>query len=172
MPSWTLASAFLAALLMPGALVLLSIGPARIGRIAFRVPAAVLAAAAAWGLLLAAFPGRTLDPADLIAGCMILGTAAFCVYSAWALIVYGFTISMLVVLDEADAPLQLEDWARRYGGGRGLEAMLEDRLRVLLGMGLIAREGETVRLSGTAAKWFAGVVSISKRIVVGPEGEA
>jgi len=172
MPSWTLLSAVLAGLLMPAALVLVSIGPARIGRPGLRVPAAVLACAALWAALLAARAGPAADMSDLVAGAMLLATIALCVYSAWALIVYGFTISMLVVLDDAGAPLPIEDWSRRYGGGLGLEAMLEDRLRVLVGLGLVAREGASVRLSGPLAAGFAGAVRISKRLVVGPEEAA
>jgi hypothetical protein len=91
------------------------------------------------------------------------------VYSAWALISYGYTISMLVALAEADKSLTIEVWSRYYGDGKGLDAMQLDRLRLLAGMRLIVKEMESVRLFGSGAKFFAGVLRFSMRLVPGSE---
>ena len=103
-------------------------------------------------------------PSDAIAALLLYVTAVMIVYSAWSLIGYGFTLSVLNAACSFDEPASVEQLAERFGGGHGLRAFLGDRMGVLLGMGLMVRSGNHCELSGCFSVRFAAAVRLAMRV--------
>lgn len=95
---------------------------------------------------------------DVVAGSLFYVTAVTGIFSAWSLLAYGYTVSVLDAAASFDGSFDRERWLRRYGGGRGLEGFFEDRLRVLLGFRLIKVSDSDVGLRGRCAKSFGKLV--------------
>lgn len=101
---------------------------------------------------------------ELATALLLYLTAAMVVYSAWSLIGYSFTLSVLIATCEVDEPKSVEKLAARFGGGHGLRAFLEDRLGVITGMGLIFRSQNRCNISGASSYRFASVVRLAMQI--------
>ena len=171
-PDYPIIAALLACAIMPLLLVLLS--RSRLGLVSgvARMGGSVALSVLAWIALLMAHPALLGDgaasPGDVAAGLLLIATAALAVYSAWALIAYGYTISMLVDIARERRPQTSSEWAAAYAQGKGLRAMFEDRLRVVLGFGLVRTRGDDVRLSGVCARTFAALTRLLMRSLLGP----
>ncbi|WP_216195408.1 hypothetical protein [Polynucleobacter sp. UB-Tiil-W10] len=57
-----------------------------------------------------------------------------------------------------DGPASREVWFRAYGGGSSIADFLDDRLSILLALGLTKVDGSSVALSGKAGKCMALLV--------------
>ena len=101
---------------------------------------------------------------SVLAGAAILVTAGLSLYSVWSLACFGFTTTLLISIAGANSSLPPELWANSYGGGHGMRAFTNDRIRVLQAMGLIRVHGEHVHLSSRSAVWFSRLVQISFRV--------
>lgn len=170
-PGYAVIMALLASAGLPFALVILSHGPTRVPSASGRILGAIALTFAAWFALLLA-PHATgwnvvVTPGDTVAGLLLVSTASLIGYSAWALLAYGYTISMLAALASAGEPLTTEQWAAAYGSGQGLQAVLDDRLQVLVRLQLIVSNGESVRLSGAFARRFACLVRWCMIMLIG-----
>jgi hypothetical protein len=95
-----------------------------------------LAGALVWLVLLSQLsrPVFPLTPGrrwDLLCGALILGCSFWGDY--WlANLGGGFRVLMLLDLADAGRPLTQQEWMDRYGGGRGMNEFLSDRLRSIL----------------------------------------
>lgn len=136
-PSWPMAAALAGALTTPLALLALSVLPRRPPAPGARLRLAALAGAALWlaATALAAFAGAPASVADLAAGAAMQLAAAIVCFILWSLVVWGFTINMLLTLAAAKRPVSLDEWAVLYAGGRGLAEIAQNRAAVLLGAG-------------------------------------
>ncbi len=101
---------------------------------------------------------------SVLAGAAILVTAGLFLYSVWSLACFGFTTTMLISIADANSPLPSEQWENSYGGGLGMRAFTNDRIRVLHAMRLIRLDGERVCLSNRRAVWFSRLVQMSFRV--------
>ncbi|HVA40073.1 MAG TPA: hypothetical protein VNF49_05375 [Candidatus Binataceae bacterium] len=168
---YPIAVSLIAGALMPMALSALSRGPVRVRSGALRIGAAASASLLLWSALIVAWlawrPEAKLLAGDAAAGVLFIAAAALATYSAWALVAFGYTISMLVDIARVGKPVTTLGWAAAYGHGRGLRAMFEDRLRVLLAMGLVRAEGGGVSLRGASARMFAKFVRWMMHIAFG-----
>ena len=83
-----------------------------------------------------ALPGqRHFD--DVLGGLLLLATAMMFVYILFSLLAWGFTLTLLTALVKAGRPLTLEQWAVAYMQGGDLGAFTHNRLKLLVGAGMV-----------------------------------
>lgn len=102
---------------------LLMLGCARIKSIrgaGVRYAAGCAAAAAIFLALAFVMPGER-DPADVFSGLLFLITAMLFWNVAWSLLAFGFTLTLLTALAQANRPLTRSEWVRAYMQGSDLE---------------------------------------------------
>ena len=94
-----------------------------------------------------ALPGqRHFD--DVVGGLFLLATAMMFCYILFSLLAWGFTLTLLTALVKAERPLTREQWAVAYMQGGDLGSFTHNRLKLLVGAGMvIAADG---RLAPTA----------------------
>ncbi|WFU28361.1 hypothetical protein QA649_19725 [Bradyrhizobium sp. CB1717] len=83
-----------------------------------------------------AIPGpRHLD--DVVSGVFLLATAMMLCYVLFSLLAWGFTLTLLTALARAGSPLTLEQWAAAYMQGGDLGTFARNRLKLLIGSGMV-----------------------------------
>ena len=83
-----------------------------------------------------ALPGpRHLD--DLLGGLFLLATAMMLCYVLFSLLAWGFTLTLLTALFEAGRPLTSAQWAAAYMQGGDLGTFAHNRLKLLIGSGMV-----------------------------------
>jgi hypothetical protein len=95
---------------------------------------------------------------DVACAVLLYATAVMVVFSAWSLIGYGFTVSILLDATRAKVPISQDDLMQSFAGGNGLSAFVRDRASLLLRMGLMNVNGDYYTLSGFKALIFARIV--------------
>lgn len=100
----------------------------------FRIGCAT--AAGLFAIACTALPGeRHFD--DVVGGTLLLATAMILVYVFWSLLAWGFTLTLLTALARAGRPLTEEQWAAAYIQGGDLGTFAHNRLKLLLGSGMV-----------------------------------
>lgn len=142
------------------ALVAFSHGPARIEAAKARFLSAVAFCFLVWvvGACLRSWLGYPWSWHDVLASLAIIFTATVAWGMLWSLICWGFTTSLLAALCTLDGPAKQEEWFGVYGGGSSIADFADNRLSILLTLGLAKTEGSTVTLSGNVGKFMALVV--------------
>lgn len=98
--------------------------------------------------LLLTLLGQPPNLLDLLAGVAIIGAAAIIAFIGWSLIVWGFTLNMLLTLAAQGTIAGLSQWASLYTGGQSIQELTSDRVSVLTGSRLVERlEGDRWRLN-------------------------
>ena len=141
-------------------LITLSHGPARIESAKTRFLAAIAVCFFAWVLgasLLSALEYQ-FSWYDVLTSMAIFFTATVAWGMLWSLVCWGFTTSLLAALSSLDSSVNRERWFRAYGGGSSIADFSDNRLSILLALGLARVEGSTVILSGKAGKFMALLV--------------
>ncbi|MBB4375610.1 hypothetical protein [Bradyrhizobium sp. SBR1B] len=83
-----------------------------------------------------ALPGqRRYD--DVLGGLFLLATAMMFFYILFSLLAWGFTLTLLTALVKAGRPLTLEQWAVAYMQGGDLGTFTHNRLKLLVGAGMV-----------------------------------
>lgn len=146
-PTPAIALSLLAAGLLPVLVLTLSHGPWKVRAPGRRFVAAAGITVLSWvGLM---FVPDGPDPADVVAGGLLLAGALLAGFTLWTLVAWGFTLTMLLTLARAGRPLTLPEWVAGYTGGKPLAAFARDRLGVLFMLGLAhARDGRVVMTPG------------------------
>ncbi|PDT91417.1 hypothetical protein CO669_05290 [Bradyrhizobium sp. Y36] len=91
---------------------------------------------ALYAIACVALPGqRHLD--DVVGGLFLLATAMMFFYILFSLLAWGFTLTLLTALDKAGRPLTLEQWAVAYMQGGDLGTFTHNRLKLLVGAGML-----------------------------------
>lgn len=90
-----------------------------------------------------ALPGER-QPDDVVSGTLLLATAILLVYVFWSLLAWGFTLTLLTALAQAGRPLTEEQWAAAYMQGGDLDAFAHNRLKLLLGSGMVTAANDKV----------------------------
>lgn len=98
---------------------------------------------------------------DLFCAGLLYGTAVMIVYCAWALIGFGFTVSVLMDVYLAGRPLTTDELVASMADGRGLVGFVRDRAGVLLRTHLVLSEGNKCRIAGPKALRFARIVGFA-----------
>lgn len=92
--------------------------------------------------------GQPLNLLDLLAGLAIVGAATIIAFIGWSLIVWGFTLNMLLALAAQRRIASLSQWASLYTGGQSIQELTSDRIGVLTGARLVDQlEGNRWRLN-------------------------
>ena len=117
-----------------------------------RVLVAVMAGAAVvYTALFVALPPlapRAVPPAaDFVTGLAALGFLVLGYVEFWSLIERSFSLRIVIDAAAAPAPLTTDEIAAAYGGGRGLNWMMEKRLEDLVGSGMLGVDGGRHSLS-------------------------
>jgi hypothetical protein len=88
------------------------------------------------------------DSASLVFGLLVY-TAGFFggVLQIYNLAERGFSLRILIDIDENGGPVTVDEIRKAYSRGSGLEWMYDKRIRDLLDHGLIALDGATVRVT-------------------------
>lgn len=141
-------------------LITLSHRPVRIesAKIRFLVAISVCFFAWVFGASLLSILGYQFSYYDVLASVVIIFTATVAWGILWSLVCWGFTTSLLAALCTLDGPASQERWFRAYGGGSSIADFSDDRLTILLALGLVRVEGSTVVLSVKAGKLMALLV--------------
>jgi hypothetical protein len=133
-----------AAIALSAMLPLFLFGYARIGhfRSAGRLyRAGCLTLIGVFAVTCVALPGQR-EVQDVLDGLLLLMTAMLLCYVFWALIAWGFTVTLLTAIAGAKQPLTLEQWIAAYTQGGHLSGFAHNRLHLLIGSGLaISRDG-------------------------------
>lgn len=127
-PTPAVAAGILAGPVLFAWLVALSHGPWKIRAPGRRFVAAALLTAGGFAVL-AAFVGS--GSIDVLAGALIVATVLIAGFTAWTLVAWGFTLSMLLALARAGGGLTLDALIAAYTGGLPIETFSGDRLSVL-----------------------------------------
>lgn len=83
-----------------------------------------------------ALPGQR-HVGDVIGGLLLLGTAMMFCYILFSLLAWGFTLTLLTALVQAERPLTLEQWAEAYMQGGDLGMFTHNRLKLLVGARMV-----------------------------------
>src|SRR4051794_32069777 len=169
-PPLPVAAALIASVLLPLLLVALAHRPFRVERPGKRFCIAIILCGVAW--ITGVFVGASLvGPdtgavfvVDIAAGAMILMTAVLVMYSAWTLLLFGYTVALLRTLFLKGVPVDLEEWACSYGEGAGLYLLMQDRVALITKCGLLIERGDQLILYGKIARWLAAVAQLGMRI--------
>jgi len=93
-----------------------------------------------------ALPGpQTLD--DMFGGALLLLTAILLCHVFWSLLAWGFTVTLLTAIASAAQPLTLEQWISAYMQGGDLGGFARNRLRLLVGSGMMVARNGSVTLT-------------------------
>lgn len=170
LPPPVIAAAIVAALFIPACLIALGFGPAAGRPPGRRFKLSVVAGLVGFVALARAMPGgEPSHPLDWLAAFCILIAMTLATFVVWSLIVWGFTLNMLLTLERSPHPLNLEGWADRYSGGRSIHQICLDRLGILIMFKLVQRDGDDVRLVATTGR-LAAAASSAVRTMFGIPG--
>jgi hypothetical protein len=93
-----------------------------------------------------ALPGPR-DIGDVLGGVLLLATAILLCHVFWSLLAWGFTVTLLTALAQAERPLTLEQWISAYMQGGDLSGFAHNRLRLLIGSGMVVPTGDRVAVT-------------------------
>jgi hypothetical protein len=93
-----------------------------------------------------ALPGPR-DIGDVLGGALLLATAILLCHVFWSLLAWGFTVTLLTALARAERPLTLEQWISAYMQGGDLSGFAHNRLRLLVGFGMVTPSGDRIAMT-------------------------
>jgi hypothetical protein len=140
LPNVILAS-FLCLFTTPLFLTLFAHGPSRITKDGKRFIVSIAATFVLWAVLItfALEPENSrqqYQAIDLLTAVLLLIGGGLTQFTLWSLIAWGFTVSVLRSLGDANCPLSQEEWIHHYTDGQGIQRFTTDRFTVLLRFGM------------------------------------
>jgi hypothetical protein len=132
-PSAPIVAAIFASCLLPFFLLALSHGPLRIAAPTRRFLVAAACAVAVLVTLL--ILGEGGEWPDFVAAVALALGSLLAGFTLWTLVAWGFTVTMLRVVEEAGQVASADDWCRAYTGGHGIERFAVDRCALLVRFG-------------------------------------
>lgn len=167
--SGALASALVCGLSLPFWLLLITRIPALRGRNPVQFLWCAMLVVLAWlGVVLLVPSWRPASVAETAVCLMAMASAILVYLELWGLLSRGYTLALLLALDEAGAPLTADEIALRYRGGDGLGWILRHRLAGMVSAGVVRREGDRIVLCGArgaavAMAYRLGVAALGLR---------
>ena len=156
MPPPPIGDALVASVSLPFFVLVLARGAWRI-----EAPMKRFIAAAAGAVLVMAiglyFAGSA-DGVELAAAIILLLGSLLAGFTFWTLIAWGFTLSMLRVLEEGHGFDSVEAWCGAYTGGRDIRAFASDRCGLLLRLGLVRYDGQDGLIATPTGRFAARFV--------------
>jgi hypothetical protein len=165
----TFISALLVVLLVPLYLFALAQFAALRGRTAIQFLLGAAITFSLWLLIVFAIPSlRPTGLIELLLGVLVLGAGLLFYLQIWGGLSRGYTLAVLITLDEADRPLDATEISKRYRGGEGLDWIMRHRLGGLLAAGLVDQSDDRIRLTGlrgvvTAHLYKASIIALGLR---------
>jgi hypothetical protein len=154
-----IAAAIVAALAIPAVLIILGWGPGTTRQPGRRFKSSVAIGWASF-VIIAILLGEPAHPLDWLAGVAVLVTMTLAIFVVWSMVVWGFTLNMLLTLERSPHPLDLDAWANRYTGGRSIHQICLDRLDILLMFKLAYLQSDTVQLVAGTGRIAAAVSEV------------
>jgi hypothetical protein len=111
-----------------------------------RFRAAAITSAGLFLIACLVLPGP-LDAGDVFGGALLLATAILLWHVFWSLLAWGFTLTLLTALARVEQPLTLEQWISAYMQGGDLSGFAHNRLRLLIGSGLVASGDDRITVT-------------------------
>jgi len=102
----------------------------------------------------------TIRLVDIISTTMFLLASILAIGVFWSLICWGFTTSLLVALSCFHYPISADLWYSSYSSGSTITDFTNDRLSILIRLGLVARSSDDILIPGSI---FAKVLSFTYR---------
>jgi len=137
--------------------------PARLRAPGSRFRVAVGASVATW---IASLVVVQWDWSDAIGGGLLLMAGLTGLFIAWSVLVWGFTLNLLLGIARHDGPVTLDRWIEGYLGAAGEERLARDRLALLERRGIVAIARDKVTITPgkgrlavrlmTLGTWFFG----------------
>ncbi len=93
-------------------------------------------------LVAGAAMGVPMDVYDLLAATAVISAACALAFIAWSLIAWGFTLNMLLIIDQQQVPIDAETWSERYVGEGGIRRLTMDRFQVLCDAGFATQTAD------------------------------
>lgn len=142
------------------AVILFGNGLLRIPSTRNRFLAACAACFLAWAFAVACrlLLGAPFDWVGILCGTLILFTAVVAFGIIWSLVCWGFTSSLLAALCRSGSHLSRAQWFGIYGGGCTLDKFTDDRMSILLRLGLARVQGTAVALQRPGGRLMAAVL--------------
>jgi hypothetical protein len=162
---WTPPPAIICALVasvsLPVFVLLLSHGPWRIGgpmlRFAVASGGAVLVMAAGLST------GATGDWAEVTAALILFLGSLLAGFTCWTLVAWGFTLTMLGLLDERRSFSSAAEWCSAYTNSQGIEAFAADRCQLLVRVRLARPDGAGGFIATPLGRLAAPLVAVTRR---------
>jgi hypothetical protein len=129
-PSAPIASAMIASLSLPLSLLMIARSPWR-PKSPMRHFLSATALACGLMVVLLLWKGWPEWP-DLFAALVLFAASLLALYTIWSLIVWGFTLAMLNVLEQRRMVDSVEAWCMAYAGNTGIDAFALNRCGLLL----------------------------------------
>jgi hypothetical protein len=144
-PAPPILSAIAASCLLPFLILALSHGPLRVAAPMRRF---LIAAALATGVMIAGLALGDIGEWPELAAAIFLGLGSLlAVFTLWTLVAWGFTLTMLRVVEKAGTLASIDAWCRAYSDGHTIERFALDRCALLTRFGFARSDGTaTARL--------------------------
>ncbi len=110
--------------------------------------------------------GAPPDLFDILAGVAMIGAATIAAFIPWSIIVWGFTLNMLLALKARRCFANLDEWVAAYTSGQSIDVITADRAAVLHTFGLAKPDNANV-WTLTRAGRVAATVLRALRFVFG-----
>jgi hypothetical protein len=160
---WTpppIGCALLASVSLPAFVLFFSHGPWRIGGPMLRF---IVASGGAVLVMMAGLSaGATGDWVELMAALILFLGSLLAGFTCWTLVAWGFTLTMLRVLDEQRSFGSIAEWCSACTGGEGIEAFAADRCQLLVRVRL-ARQDRTELTVAPLGRLVAPLVRLTRR---------
>lgn len=146
-------------LFIPVLLATLGHGPWRIaapGRRFKVVGAAVLSLWSVYCLM------SEITASHVVAGYLILFAALMFGFMVWSVLCWGFTVAMLLALDQGRQIGSVEDWGYLYAGPGGIHGITVDRFGVLERLRLADRSRDTIEMTPSGGTVAVLAILLSK----------
>lgn len=123
----------------------------------------------AWLAAAFALWGAALSVSQIIAGLSTAGFVCLAYMQVFSQICRGFSLRILVDIDRA-GPLDVPGIMREYSDGRGVDWLMEKRIIVMEGLGLLVRERNGLVLLDPWGRWIGRIGIVTKHILKPGQG--
>lgn len=108
--------------------------------------------------------GGVGDWAELTAALVLFIGSLIAAFTFWTLIAWGFTLTMLQVLNERRSLGSTAAWCSAATGGQGIEVFAADRCHLLIRVGLAKRDGAAGLVATALGEVTAELVRLMRHL--------
>ena len=105
----------------------------------------------------------TWDWAGAIGGALLLMAGLIGLFMVWSVLVWGFTLNLLLGLAHQAAPVTQDRWIEGYLGAGGEERFARDRLALLERQGIVTVERDRAAITNGKGRLAAWLIAVGTR---------